>query len=164
MKKTILHALVSLMLALTLGACHTTEANYRASYDIAREKTRQGVGTELLGKIEAEQQRKTAIIAGDSVRMLHRYVRGVDRDPAQLKPYNVVAREFKQVANAKSMCARLRAEGHDSYVLLWPQEKTYYVVVNGYDTPQDAAAFLRQAPDKIKMRLDTTALWILHSL
>ena len=60
-----------LMAGLLLSACHSSEKNYRQAYEKAMERRQTGVGAETYAKIEAERQRYTHVIDGDSVRMVY---------------------------------------------------------------------------------------------
>ena len=53
----------AITLLFALSACHTTEENYKASYDKAVEKTKEGIGADTYAKIVAEQNRKTDVAA-----------------------------------------------------------------------------------------------------
>lgn len=172
MKTTLMHiiasrtAVLALMAAilLSLTACHTTEENYRASYNKAVEKTKEGIGSDTYEKIVAEQNRKTTVVNGDSVRIVARFAKGIDIDQSKTKRFNVVLRDFKQVVNARSMCKRLVAEGHNSYVLYYAKDQLYYVIIEAFDTREEAAAFLHDAPSRVKMSVALDKLWILEKL
>lgn len=156
--------LVGFVAALLLTSCHTTEENYRASYEIAANKTKEGVGAETYAKIVAEQRRNTDVVNGDSVRIVPRFVSCIDVEKSATRRYNVVLRDFKQVVNARSMCNRLKAEGHSAYVLCFDKEKLYYVIVEAFDTREEAADFLHNAKSRIKMNVPLDNLWILEKL
>ncbi|MGM9803226.1 MAG: SPOR domain-containing protein [Muribaculaceae bacterium] len=154
---------ITLVVALlTLTSCHTTEENYKASYDKAVEKAREGVGADTYAKIVAEQTRNTDVVNGDSVRIVARFVGCIDVSPEQTRRYNVVLRDFKQVVNARSMRDRLIAEGHGSYVLYYAKDKLYYVVIDAYDTREEAAELIRDAKKRVKMNVPLDKLWILE--
>ncbi len=155
---------VSAICTLALSSCHTTEENYRASYDIAVQKTRQGIGDETYNKIEAEKSQATDLINGDSVRIVNRYVGFIDVTREETKLYSVILAEFKQQANARSMRDRLIAQGHKSYVLYYATDKLYYVAIEGFDTAEEAAAFIHDADKKVKMKVNLSKLWILKRL
>ena len=165
-KPNILSVLIAVaclaMLALT--SCHTTEENYKASYDIAAEKARKGIGDETYNKIVAEQNKNTDVINGDSVRILHRNVGYVDIKREETKVYNVVVAQFKQRTNARSMSKRLKEQGHNSYVLFSSTDNMNIVVVEGFDTVEEAADFIKNAGKKIKMKVNLNKVWILKRL
>ena len=150
--------------ALSLSSCHTTEENYKASYDIAVQKSRQGIGEEAYNKIEAEKHQATDVINGDSVRIVNRYVGYIDVKREDTKLYSVILSEFKQRANARSMRDRLIKDGHNSYVLYYEKEKLYYVIIEAFDTREGAADFLHNAKSRVKMNVPLDNLWILEKI
>ena len=154
----------TITLLFALSACHTTEENYKASYDKAVEKTKEGIGADTYAKIVAEQNRKTDVVNGDSVRIVPRFVACIDIAKDQTKRYNVVLRGFKQVVNARSMRDRLIKEGHNSYVLYYEKEKLYYVIIEAFDTREGAAEFLHNAKSRVKMNVPLDNLWILEKI
>lgn len=154
----------SALAMLTLSACHTTEENYKASYDKAIAKTKEGIGADTYAKIVAEQNRKTDVVNGDSVRIVPRFVGYIDVKKEQTKRYNVVLRDFKQVVNARSMRDRLINEGHKSYVLHFSKDQLYYVIVEAFDDRESAAEFIHNAKKRVKMNVPLDHLWILEKL
>ena len=58
--------LYCITLALLLTACYTTEENYKAAYDKAKERTRENMGGTIYDMSQAERVRATEIINGDS--------------------------------------------------------------------------------------------------
>ena len=101
-------ALVLGMLMLT--ACHSSEANYKAAYDKAMEKHRDGIGAEEYERILAEQQKPTMVVNGDSVRVVPLLTNVTDDSLTVARRYGVVVAQFKQKFNAITMRDRLRRE------------------------------------------------------
>lgn len=153
---------VSLAALVGMAACKSSEANYRAAYDVtkARQLEMKGVDEATYARIEAERTANTAVIDGDSVRMVTNRVNMVDGAQAGVKPYGVVVGEYKQLFNARSFRDRLKKEGHDSYVVK-DSDSNHYVIVEGFDTPQEAAAFLKEIGTRVKMRIPIEKPWIL---
>ena len=81
---------LALMALMMFTSCHTTEENYRASYELAANKTKEGVGADTYAKIVAEQRRNTDVVNGDSVRIVAHFVGLIDVEKAQTKRYQVV--------------------------------------------------------------------------
>lgn len=159
----ILQALVVVVVALSgFTSCKSNEANYRAAYDITRERQREmaGVDENTYARIEAERTANTAVVMGDSVRMVTTYVDIVDGTRADIKPYNVVVGEYRQLFNARSFRNRLINNGHGSYVVKDP-ESTYYVVVEGFDTAPEAAEYLKNISTKVAIKIPIAKPWIL---
>lgn len=165
MKKT-LYILTMLFVGVLLTACHSSEQNYREAYEKAMERRQTGVGAETYAKIEAERQRYTHVINGDSVRMI--YVNAnVAIDSTDVGyDYNVVVATFSQRINAKSYRDRLREECGltGSYVLFGGPEKQYFVVAQGFDNSADAAAMLQDLDKKVCLKILEPLPWILKKL
>ena len=150
--KKILYLLMA-MLAVVLPSCHSNEQNYREAYEKAVERRKTGIGAETYAKIEAERQRYTHVINGDSVRMVYMNTNVAIDSTDQAKTYNVVVASFTQRINAKSYRDRLREEcGFPSYVLFGGPDKLYYVILQGFDDKESAAALLHDLNKKVKMK------------
>ena len=155
-----------LLAAVLLTACHSNEQNYREAYDKAMERRQTGIGAEEFARIEAERERYTHIINGDSVRMIYVNANVAIDSTDVAKPFNVVVATFSQRINAKSYRDRLREEcGFDgSYVLYGGSEKQYFVVVQGFDRQEEAAALLRDIDKKVCLKILEPLPWILRRL
>ena len=155
-----------LMAAVMLTACHSSEKNYREAYEKAMERRKTGVNAETYAKIEAERQRYTHVINGDSVRMVYMNANVAIDSTDVPKPYNVIVATFTQRINAKSYRDRLREECGfaGSYVLFGGPDKLYYVVLEGYDDRESAAAMLRDLDKKVAMKILEPLPWILCKL
>ena len=167
MKKTI-YLFAVLIVALLMTGCHSSEENYREAYEKAMERRQTGVGAETYAKIEAERQRYTHVIDGDSVRLVYvnaNVAKDVD-STAIAKPYNVVVASFTQRINAKSYRDRLVEECGlaGSYVLYGGNDKQYFVVAQGYDTSGEAAAMIRDLDQYLCIKLLDPIPWILKKM
>ena len=150
----------ALMLCAT--SCKTTEANYRAAYDLAASKAKEGIGEENYNRIQAEALKANAVVAGDSVRMKKMYVSIFDKpEEGTVHRYCVVVWEFKQQANATSLRDRLKAEGHKAWIARASSTSTFLVVAESFDTPEEAAAFVRDAKKRIKIQVNLDKIYIL---
>ena len=94
--------LVAVML---MTACHSSEKNYREAYEKALERRQTGIAAETYAKIEAERQRYTHVINGDSVRMIYMNVNIAIDTTDVAKPFSVVAMPRATV----TACARSAA-------------------------------------------------------
>ena len=152
--------------SLLMTSCHSSEQNYREAYEKAMERRKTGIGAETYAKIEAERQRYTHVINGDSVRMV--YVNAtVAIDTTDVpSTYNVVVATFSQRINAKSYRDRLREECgfKGSYVLFGGPEKQYFVVLQGFEDEAEAASLLRDVDKKVAMKILEPLPWILRKL
>ena len=149
--------------SLMMTSCHSSEQNYREAYEKAMERRKTGIGAETYAKIEAERQRYTHVINGDSVRMVYVNANVAIDSTDVAKPYNVVVATFTQRINAKSYRDRLREECGfaGSYVLFGGPDKLYFVILEGYDDKESAAAMLRDLDKKVAMKILEPLPWIL---
>ena len=166
MKKTLYIVLLAIIASLTMTSCHSSEKNYREAYEKAMERRKTGIGAETYAKIEAERQRYTHVINGDSVRMVYMNANVAIDSTDVPKPYNVIVATFTQRINAKSYRDRLREECGfaGSYVLFGGPDKLDYVVLEGYDDRESAAAMLRDLDKKVPMKILEPLPWILCKL
>ena len=157
--------LYCITLALPLTACYTTEENYKAAYDKAKERTRENMGGTIYDMSQAERVRATEIINGDSVRLLRSYFNVVDDKYENTKKFGVVVAEFDQILNARSYRDRLKQnEGFQSYVVFANREKKYCVVAQAFDEKEPAALFLRNIKKHMKMKVLVPRPYILQRL
>ena len=157
--------LYCMTLALLLTACYTTEENYKAAYDKAKERTRENMGGTIYDMSQAERVRATEIIHGDSVRLLRSYCNVVDDKHEHTKKFGVVVAEFDQILNARSYRDRLKQnEGFQSYVVYTNREKKYCVVAQAYDEKEPAALFIRNIKQHMKMKVLVPRPYILQRL
>lgn len=157
--------LYCITLALLLTACYTTEENYKAAYDKAKERTRENMGGTIYDMSQAERVRATEIINGDSVRLLRSYFNVVDDKYENTKKFGVVVAEFDQLLNARSYRDRLmQNEGFQSYVVYTNREKKYCVVAQAYDEKEPAALFIRNIKQHMKMKVLVPRPYILQRL
>lgn len=164
MKKTAF-LFTAILIALVMTSCHSNEMNYKAAYDKAMEKYRDGVGTEQYERILAEKQRPNTVVNGDSIRLLPMHVNVTDADPSVQLTYSVIVASFKQKFNAITMRDRLhKEEGFSSYVLFGGPDKKYYVVVKGFEELDVATAFLKSIDHSVKMKILEPKPWILERI
>ena len=166
MKKTLYLFAVLMMAAVLLTACHSNEQNYREAYEKAMERRQTGVGAETYAKIEAERQRYTHVINGDSVRMVYVNANVAIDSTAIAKPYNVVVASFTQRINAKSYRDRLVEECglQGSYILYGGNDKQFFVVAQGFDTSAEAAAMIHDLDQYLCIKLLEPIPWILKKV
>ena len=155
-----------LMGTLLLTGCHSSEQNYREAYEKVIERRKTGIGAETYAKIEAERQRYTTVINGDSVRLVYVNANVAIDSTDVAKPYNVVVATFTQRINAKSYRDRLREECgfKDSYVLYGGDDKQFFVVVQGFDDKTEAAALLHDIDKKVCLKILEPLPWILRKI
>ena len=151
--------------SMLVTGCHSNEQNYREAYEKAMERRQTGVSADQYAKIEAERQRYTHVINGDSVRMVYVNANVAIDSTVVALPYNVVVASFSQRINAKSYCDRLREECHlPSYVLFGGPEKQYYIVAQGFETSGEAAAMLHDIDKRVCLKILEPLPWILRKM
>lgn len=133
-----------------LTGCKTTEANYKAAYELAKNKgTSEGVDADVYEAIEKEKQPQTRMVDGDSIPMRREYVSVAtgDKVPAGRKlEYNVAVGQFKQIFNARMMCQRLIGMGYQEACVLKTAGQEYIVIAASTDD-RDA---LKSIYEKVK--------------
>ena len=167
MMKSTLYIIVAFVLAsMLMTSCHSSEENYREAYEKAMERRQTGIGAETYAKIEAERQRYTHVINGDSVRMVYVNANVAIDSTDVAHDFNVIVATFTQRINAKSYRDRLREECGltGSYVLFGGKDKQYFVVAQGFDNSGDAAAMLRDLDKRVCIKILEPLPWILKKM
>ena len=154
--------LLALACVSLLWSCHSTEANYKESYDKAVAQSRTGEkGEKYQHDLQVRQQNNYAV-DGDSIRLLRRHFNIVDDKDSVVKTYGVVVAEFQQKFNAQSYRDRLRKEEHlESYVVYIASTRQYCVVAQGYDDLSVAATFARNPEKYMKLKVLVPKAWVL---
>ncbi len=147
-----------------LCSCHTTEKNYRESYEKTIELNRSGERGEEYQNQLAERTHYNYVVDGDSIRMRNLYFNVTDDEPEVAKTYGVVVAEFQQKFNALSCRDRLRnQERLPSYVVYskLKGEETYFVIAKGFDDIYEAATFAKNPEKYMKMKVLVPMAWVL---
>lgn len=149
MKKIFLF--VAVVAAMALGACKTTEANYKAAYEAAKIQQRQSadIDSTIYGKVRHQGTMMQLSVGQDTLPIRTEaigYTDGGGASRETVRKYNIVVGQFKQVFNARQMRERLMAGGYPDAFIVHTREPLYYVVTQTVDTPEEALA----AYDKVK--------------
>ena len=152
-----------------LWSCHTTEENYKASYDKAVEASRTGERGEIYRQELEKKMKNTDVVDGDSIRMLRRGFNIVEEEKgkgtASAMKYNVVVAEFVQLFNAKSYCQRLRQEGRlEPFVVYLPRQELYCVVAKTTNDLSVAATFANNYEKYMKLKAYVPKVWIIERI
>ncbi len=145
MRKAAIIALVALTALLpTLYGCKTSEENYRRAYEkaVATDDDDMPLDSTIYGANRRQMNSRTVETALGPVTLRTHMVRiteGGGGIRENLKRYNVVAGQFKQLFNAKSMRERLVDSGYPGAFVVETAEPYYYIVAGSYAT-LDAAA------------------------
>lgn len=135
-----------------LTSCKTTEANYRAAYDVAKarqaEQQRDGdYDEETQRLLERSRQRgeSTHIVGSDTIKVTTVFVKMTYGEADRVPRYSVVLNRFSQIFNAKAMCNRLRENGFADAYIFESGTPDYYVASSGTDTIAKIPEMLREA-------------------
>lgn len=138
--------ILSVLTMMLVASCKTNENNYRAAYEVAKEKQMGGVDADTYELMQAESMPQITVINGDSVRVITeavKIVKTTENAVAVLKNYNVAVAQFRQVFNANAMCRRLSANGYSAYIVE-NADPAYYVIAGGFDYRTEAVELLKQ--------------------
>lgn len=133
-----------------LSSCKTSEKNYRTAYEKAinsGDSMRTAFDETIYGRHRREVRNLTVVAAGDTLQARSIFVlitpeSGITKE--NLKRYCVVAAEFKQLFNARSVRDRLRENGYPGAFIVHTKEPYYYVLAGSYAMPQQALETLNK--------------------
>ncbi len=141
--------------------CKTTEANYSAAYEIARQKRDAGLTAEAAEGIKREEAIAGTVYKGDSIPLKGMYVKRVEG--AEAKMYTVVVASFKQLFNSRSVMKRLQDGGWEEPVLLQdPKEQMYYVGAKSTASLDSAVSALREIEQNAPLQMKAPCPFILR--
>ena len=132
-----------------LPACKTSEANYREAYEktIAARDAEASLDSTIYGT-QRRQMTSANIETADGNVEVRRQMVKVTSDggglPENLKKYNVVVGQFKQLFNAKSLRNRLADGGYPSAFVVETAEPYYYIVLASFSDAAEAAKAMEE--------------------
>lgn len=141
----------TLLLLLWVWSCKPTEDNYRAAYELAREKEHDGLEDEIYEKIRLEAMPEIQVVGNDTIRIKVEPLSRVDEnDKTSMlsNRYNVAVAQYKMLANAISHRDRLQTMGYENACMLKNSDEVYYVVIAGVGTAEEAASIVNQYQKK----------------
>lgn len=124
----------ALVIVLGFQGCRTTEANYRQAYEKAKAGQEEGIELDstIYGRVRRDLRTVTVKGSdGKEVEVKNQLVRVTPEGGGireNLKEYNVIVAQFKQLFNANSMRTRLVDEGYPEAFVVQTAEPYYYVV------------------------------------
>lgn len=150
MKKLTFIAIV--LASLGIASCKTTEANYKAAYDIAKstqqseEESDNGLNEETRRLLAGN--RKTAkaqtIVGNDTIEVTTLFVKMEQGSHDRVPQYSVVLNAFTQKFNAQAMMQRLIDAGFTDAYVFCTSTPDYYVAADGKDDIAEIPAILQQ--------------------
>ncbi|MCI9607332.1 MAG: SPOR domain-containing protein [Muribaculaceae bacterium] len=156
--------LAAIAVALLATGCKTNEANYRAAYEVAKNKQTQaedGIGGAPVQRFE---QPKPHTVDGVTLMMRSEPIAypkdgGATRD--NVKTYNVVVGQFRQIFNARQMRQRLMDNGYPDAMIVQNREPVYYVIALSCATPAEAAQAIERVKGDARIALRSPLPYIL---
>ncbi len=135
-----------------LTSCKTTEANYRAAYDVAKarqaqQQTDDEYDEDTMRLLERTRQRgeSTHVVGSDTIKVSTVFVKMTLGETDKVPRYSVVLNRFSQIFNAKAMCKRLRENGFPHAYIFESATPEYYVALSGSNDIAEIAEMLKQA-------------------
>lgn len=148
-----------------MSACKPTEANYRQAYNAAvAGRTSADADSTIYGGARRMMKERTAVIAGDTVAAKSQWVAAAKDGGGtneSIKKYCVVAGQFKQLFNAKSMRDRLVGMGYPGAFVVQDREPYYYVVALSSSDAAEAAKCLDRLRGESQLALKAPLPYLL---
>lgn len=163
---SLLTAIITSAVLLAFSSCKTTEANYRAAYETARQSQYTGIDSTVYAKIRQEAVPSTVTVGGDSIHMKTEFViaTGTKGQPTQqVMRYGVVTGQFKQVFNARAMLKRLTDHGYTGAYIVETREPLFYVIAKGSNDLDQAVKDLKEVGADKNIGLRAPMPWLLQS-
>lgn len=133
--KNYTYLITAAAMLLLMGACRTTEANYRAAYEqaVAGKESHDPLEGTIYEEIRNRATTHNYIVKGDTLSVKRERVKlsDVPTPAPQLQKAYVVVAQFKQLFNARSLRDRLKAQGYPDATLLETAEPLYYIAIAG---------------------------------
>lgn len=143
----ILAMIFVIIVAISLTGCHTNEKIWADSAGKVTNKMQQtgGIDSTVYAKIRKEARPSVVKVGNDTMALVTQSIYlSADQPYAQLKRYNIVVGQFKQLFNARSMRERLYAAGYVNPYIVETTEPLYYVVAEGCDELHQAYGLLHK--------------------
>lgn len=146
MKKILL---IMCVVAIAVTACKTTEENYRAAYELAKDKRTETGDSLITTQLRSSVMPKPMIFGLDTLPVRTIYVSAYNDSEGKvskgtLQKYLIVVGQFKQIFNAGSMAKRLADNGYDGAFVVYDRQKEYFVVAGGVDNPSAASDLIHR--------------------
>lgn len=147
-----------------LAACKPTEANYRTAYEKAVAGRSDEADSTIYTKIRREFVPGTLTYGDRSFPTGSQFVKATEDGGGvaeSVKRYCVVAGQFKQIFNAKSMRERLAEGGYPGAFVVQTREPYYFVVAGSSHEIQPAVELFDRLQADTALRLREPAPFIL---
>lgn len=158
--------LMAVALSLIVASCGTNEENYKRAYDKAKEVEVDKAESTIYTKVREMSRTENVMLGEELVRTNVEYVSAVkdaEFEPEQLKKYNAVVGQFKQLFHAKSMCKRMASGGYDGAIIVATSEPLYYVVAVSSQSLADVKGAVERLAESSPVKLGEGFPWILRA-
>ena len=155
------------LLMLATG-CKTTEQDYKRAYDRTintNDSTRTEFSETIYGRYCRAVRDEQLKLGNDTIdtRIVDVSVtneEGVDK--SQMKRYCVVAAEFKQIFNARSMRDRLIEQGYTGAFIVETAEPFYYTIAGSFDDLSEATELIAKLRKQDTIKFKSPAPYVLQ--
>lgn len=167
MKKVVVLGM-GLCVALAFSSCKSSESAYKKAYEKAKQQELAEAATANEAPVETVapvapvttapvtsapvtttapvREEKVELVSGDG-----------------LKAYSVVCGSFGVKANADGLKSRMDGEGYNAKVVYNAEKNTYRVIVESYDTHEEASAARDAFKAKYPNNKDFQGAWLLYA-
>ena len=165
--RTLLALIAIAAAAATFTGCKTNEANYRAAYEIAKNKQQANTGADPGTTLHnhGAEPRPTALEGGVTLPLITEpiaFTRDGGATRESLQRYNVVVGRFRQIFNAKAMRGRLMEGGYPGACIVNNRDNLYFVIAATCATPAAAAEALAKVSADPALKLTAPLPFILQ--
>jgi cell division protein FtsN len=162
MKKIVVLGM-GLCVALAFSSCKSSESAYKKAYEKAKQQEladASAASTTTEAPAEVVTPVETAPVSSAPVR--EEKVELVSGNG--LKAYSVVCGSFGVKSNAEGLKSQMDNEGYNAKVVYNAQNNMYRVIVESYDTHEEAARARDAFKAKYPNRKDFQGAWLLYKL
>lgn len=151
---------MGLCVALAFSSCKSSESAYKKAYEKAKQQE--------LAEATAETPAQTPVVEAAPVTKAPVTVGTVREEKVELvsgnglKAFSVVCGSFGVKANAEGLKATLDNDGYNAKVVYAAEKNMYRVVVESFDTREEAARARDAFKAKYPHREDFQAAWLLY--
>lgn len=152
---------------IAMVGCKTTEQNYRAAYEVAKEKHDSvgGIDNTIYSRMRPKGSGIQIVAGSDTLSMHTMHIAMTENGGAtkdNIRRYCVVVGQFKQLFNARSMRERLINSGYQDAMILNTAEPLYYVVAGSVSTTDEIAALVEHIRTDRSLLIRDPFPWILR--
>lgn len=164
MKKILLA--ITVLAVLNFTACKTNEANYRAAYEVAKNKLTETGDSATTAQLRNSDLPRPIIANGDTLMAVTKsvaFAKDSPGSPESMARYCVVVAKFRQMFNAKSMAERIAQQPlwRDAFVLK-DRGGYYYVIAASTAAPERALELIEAAQKDSSMVLRSPYPYLLR--